>query len=369
MPRVKVELLNVTCRDPEDFTMIKEGDEFYLTGMAAGGSTAKPVLTSVQSIDNGQTRSFRPEQAVIFDADVPPGAPVRLALNAYDEDAQKAWQRYSAWIDELQRRIQEWLEHRRPDGSTPFPEVWRQPRPGQEIPAPTTGPLDPTGKQAAKLLGYFVDAAQFIGELDKDDLLGSLAIDIPTGDLGPSGPEREWHARGRRAGEISDWDYTIRYRVTLNEPAVHVGTIDPSRPYLIIPGHVNKAIDVHAYGGGNGDRVQLWDRIGGDNQRWFFRPLAEGYYAIAAKHSGRCLDVDVAQPQGWANGGRVQQWEFLGGHNQQWRLHPLTDGQFAVIARHSTRALDVREFKTHNGANIQQWDYVAGPNQRWRLVE
>jgi hypothetical protein len=84
---------------------------------------------------------------------------------------------------------------------------------------------------------------------------------------------------------------------------------------------------------------------------------------IRAKHSHRVLDVTSIST---ANGERIQQWDYLGGDNQRWRLESVGDGYYKIVAQHSGKVLDVRGVSTANGARIQQWDYLGGNNQRWR---
>jgi hypothetical protein len=66
------------------------------------------------------------------------------------------------------------------------------------------------------------------------------------------------------------------------------------------------------------------------NQLWKIEPLADGYYKLVAKHSGKVLDVANASLE---DGAQVFQYTDFAAtyHNQQWRLQPV-----AVSARAAT---------------------------------
>lgn len=63
-------------------------------------------------------------------------------------------------IDAMQQRIDAELQNRHMQGTT-------------------TGPVDPTGEQSRQVLGWVIDALQFVATMDNDDLLGQLSVDIP----------------------------------------------------------------------------------------------------------------------------------------------------------------------------------------------
>ncbi len=85
-------------------------------------------------------------------------------------------------------------------------------------------------------------------------------------------------------------------------------------------------VDISNGGGyGNGVKVQEWDCNGANQQQW--RLVRTGSNAsdfnIVSLRSGKCVDLDIAQPGGgYSDGTRLQQWDCLGGGqtNQLWRL-------------------------------------------------
>jgi subtilisin family serine protease len=128
--------------------------------------------------------------------------------------------------------------------------------------------------------------------------------------------------------------------------------------------HSGKVLDVAGISMANGARLQQWDYLDGNNQKWTLESVGGGYYKIVSQLSGKVLDV---VGRSTANGARLQQWDYLGRDNQKWRLDPLGDGYYKIVAKHSGKVLDVVGRSTANGAQIQQYDYLGRDNQRWKL--
>jgi hypothetical protein len=56
-----------------------------------------------------------------------------------------------------------------------------------------------------------------------------------------------------------------------------------------------------------------------DDQRWTLVPAGEGYYKIAAKHSGKVLGISGSA----VNGANIVQETYSGSDDQKWRLEPV----------------------------------------------
>ncbi len=68
---------------------------------------------------------------------------------------------------------------------------------------------------------------------------------------------------------------------------------------------------------GNGDKVQLWQCWGGDNQLWGFYQNAVGTWTIYLL-AGNNLVLDANASCVSTNGCNVQTWTAWGGGNQHW---------------------------------------------------
>ncbi len=87
--------------------------------------------------------------------------------------------------------------------------------------------------------------------------------------------------------------------------------------------------------------------------------IADGIYALIAKHSGGALTASGTQ-----NGSNVEQWSYDTGTDQQWQITNV-GGTYKIVNVFSGKALEVSGASTSDGASISQWDYSGAANQRW----
>lgn len=183
MTRVKIQLLNVQARDTED---VLDGDELYLVGALVGGRTTKAILTTPMNIKGGETKTFKRDQSILFEGDVPVGETIKGGIKAYDEDFGKDWSKYGETVTGITGAVSAALSA-----------------------------AGPKGVLAGTILSAAVKGVGILATLDKDDLLGSTELVIS-----PTGPEVEevaWVFKRKPGGVFgwwSDWDYTVRYRIT-----------------------------------------------------------------------------------------------------------------------------------------------------------
>lgn len=136
----------------------------------------------------------------------------------------------------------------------------------------------------------------------------------------------------------------------------------PNGVYTIAARHSGKCLDVSGANPNKGANVIQWDCTGGNNQKWNVVSRGGDFYVLTALHSNKCLDVNRADR---ANGANVQQWDCTGGDNQTWRITAEGGNVFQLTARHSGKVLDVAGNNRAAGANVAQWDNHKGDNQRW----
>lgn len=118
----------------------------------------------------------------------------------------------------------------------------------------------------------------------------------------------------------------------------------------------------------NGTNVRQWAcKSGYSLQQWRFAKLANGYYQVVNRYSGKCLDVESGLPY---NGTNVHQWTCsASAANQQWWLRNLGTGYYELRPRINTsKCLDVEDVSTANGADVYIWSCVGGHNQHWQLA-
>ena len=136
--------------------------------------------------------------------------------------------------------------------------------------------------------------------------------------------------------------------------------------YKLIAKHTGKCMEVWGFGRDNGSKINQWDYMGNDCQKWRIEYVGNGYYTLMAKHSGKFLDLYYSQTQ---NGAIVHQWEYNGSNAQLWKIEKVEEDYYKITAQCSGKALEVWGFGKDNGAKIGQWDYAGNDCQKWQLIE
>ncbi|MEV4824999.1 alpha-galactosidase [Micromonospora sp. NPDC049274] len=135
--------------------------------------------------------------------------------------------------------------------------------------------------------------------------------------------------------------------------------------YTVAARHSGKLLDVSNASTADGANVVQWGANGQANQRWRFTDAGGGYSTVTSVSSGKCLDV-YGGAGATGDGVRVIQWACNGGTNQQWRVEDLGTGYVRLVARHSGKCLDVQNAATADGAQAVQWTCGTGASQQWR---
>ena len=68
------------------------------------------------------------------------------------------------------------------------------------------------------------------------------------------------------------------------------------------------------------------------------------------------------------NKANIQQYQYKGQPNQKWQVIEVEPGYYAIIAKHSGKCLDVAHSSMNNKANIQQDAYRGADNQKWQFI-
>ena len=89
-----------------------------------------------------------------------------------------------------------------------------------------------------------------------------------------------------------------------------------------------------------------------------------GPHRLVARHSGKCLGVSAASKD---NHARLIQWDCTGGDEQKYSFEPVGDGFYKIHPRHSGKCLGVSASGQNNGAEVIQWDCVDVQDQHFKL--
>jgi hypothetical protein len=132
--------------------------------------------------------------------------------------------------------------------------------------------------------------------------------------------------------------------------------------YNLAARHSGKCVDVTSNSAADGASVLQYTCGSGLNQQWRLTDAGGGYVQVVAQHSGKCLDVSSAAT---ADGATVLQYRCGNGTNQQWSFQDQGNGNYRLVARHSGKCLDVSDSSTANGAKLIQWTCGSGTNQQF----
>ena len=81
----------------------------------------------------------------------------------------------------------------------------------------------------------------------------------------------------------------------------------------IIYSQINRmCIDIPESNIKNGQSIQIWEKHGGENQKWIFE---EDGTIVSALNKKYCIDIPKSNIK---NGQAIQIWEKHGGNNQTW---------------------------------------------------
>lgn len=128
--------------------------------------------------------------------------------------------------------------------------------------------------------------------------------------------------------------------------------------------HSGKCLDVEWASSADGARLIQWDCHGGNNQRFQFDDLGNGFHRIRAYHSDKCLDVTGASAD---DGAQIIQYVCHGGTNQQFQLVRNGDGFYAIIARNSGKCFDIAGASQDLRAPVIQYRCHGGYNQQFSI--
>ncbi len=140
-------------------------------------------------------------------------------------------------------------------------------------------------------------------------------------------------------------------------------TVPPPVRYTVAARHSGKLLDVFNASTADDATVVQWAANGQANQQWQFRDAGGGFVNVVSVNSGKCLDVYGSST---ADGARVVQWACHSNPNQHWRVEDLGTGFVRLVARHSNKCLEVRGAATTDGAEVTQSTCDAATSKQWQ---
>lgn|GEM_PF-6445583 len=111
----------------------------------------------------------------------------------------------------------------------------------------------------------------------------------------------------------------------------------------------NMVLDVSGYDTLNEANVQIWEKHGGNNQKFYIKSVGNGFYTIKALHSGKMLDVAFRNKESGTN---VWQYEKNNTDAQKWEIQRTEDGFFNIISACNNLYLSTNNQDLSCGTNI-----------------
>ncbi|MFB7330362.1 RICIN domain-containing protein [Streptomyces adustus] len=123
----------------------------------------------------------------------------------------------------------------------------------------------------------------------------------------------------------------------------------------LIARHSAKCADVPNQSLWQGAAISQYTCNGGGNQKWWFKDLGSGYYALVGRGSSLCLTENAAS---------VTQENCTGATAQQWSV--TASGSYVLVkARATGECLDVSGASTANSAAVITYTCNGAANQQW----
>ena len=116
--------------------------------------------------------------------------------------------------------------------------------------------------------------------------------------------------------------------------------------------NTNIAFDITDGSNENGAKIQLWENIHANQQKFILEYQSEGYYKIKNKQTGKYLSVQGIIPD-W--GSNVTQEDARNDDTQKWTLRKQNDGVYTILSKCGNLAIDLPDWNCSNGVKPQLW--------------
>ncbi|MEU5286315.1 RICIN domain-containing protein [Streptomyces sp. NPDC020755] len=137
------------------------------------------------------------------------------------------------------------------------------------------------------------------------------------------------------------------------------------RWYRIANRHSGKVLGVDGMSTANSAHVVQFGDTGTADHLWRLVANGDGWYRIRNQHSGKVLGVDLMST---ANSAHVVQFDDNDTADHLWQLVPDGDGWYRVRNRNSAKVLAVEGMSTADSAHVVQYDDNGTADHLWRLL-
>ena len=115
----------------------------------------------------------------------------------------------------------------------------------------------------------------------------------------------------------------------------------------------NIAFDITDGSNENGAKIQLWQNIHANQQRFILEyDKTDGYYKIKSRQTNKYLTVESTNPS-W--GSSITQESEKNDDTQKWSLKEQSAGVYSIISKCGGLAIDIPDWNCNNGIKPQLW--------------
>lgn len=125
----------------------------------------------------------------------------------------------------------------------------------------------------------------------------------------------------------------------------------------------NMVADIAGGSSANSANVQVYQSNNTSAQHFEITHVRDGYYKIAAEHSGRVLDVKGGSA---ANGANLQQYGWNNSDAQLWKFIDAGNGQFYIRSKKNT-IITLASSNPVSKTNVLMWEANGSATQKWTL--
>ena len=185
---------------------------------------------------------------------------------------------------------------------------------------------------------------------------GNLNIDIPDWNCNNGVKLQMWANNGE----------TTAQKFILSKTENETKNVSEGTYQILSSINKNISFDIENGSNNNYAKLQLWENVCANQQKFILEYVDNGYYKIKSKQSGKYLTIAKNHPE-W--GEKVIQQDSIDEDIQQWQFNKKSDGSYNIISKYNDMSLDVPNWNCNNGVKLQVWgSNIESTAQKFFLV-
>lgn len=116
----------------------------------------------------------------------------------------------------------------------------------------------------------------------------------------------------------------------------------------------------------DGAKIQLWDYLNADQQKFKFTCDAEGYYEIMSIYTGKVLAIDNLKAQ---NGAQIIQKTKQGTDDEKWIIQKEDNGTYSLNTKINFSSIEVSYGDAVNGKKVSLYEWNNWDTQKFTLTK